>query len=144
MAYIQCVSWFFSIRNDISRELALDISELSGSFVRPSGLGTLPGERDEAYPAALQSSSSNLHPPSGGCPIRGFGPACGERSRTMGVLTLPSPTFPLCTEMHPPAQWTLCNVWGDALSRDCQRGIFQLRERFGVWSLHGARRPSCP
>src|SRR5713226_6658838 len=151
MAYIQCVSSFFSSRKGVFRNLLSNSKSFPGlSCARPHR-GTLPGERDEAYLAALQSSSSNLHPPS---PLPAHSPEHSEASprhseRSRPTFFLPGSllrtgrpaqrgisllfaflridqnpsTFPLYTEMRRPTQWRLCSVLGGALSQDCQRGI---------------------
>src|SRR5712691_2042614 len=64
MAYIQCVSSFFSSRKDVFGNLPSNSKSFPClSCARPDR-GTRPDEPREAYLAALQSSSSNLNPPS--------------------------------------------------------------------------------
>src|SRR6266446_7606064 len=64
MACIQCVSSFFSSRKDVFGNLLSNSKSFPClSCARPDR-GTRPDEPREAYLAALQSSSSNLNPPS--------------------------------------------------------------------------------
>src|SRR6266849_6669289 len=74
MAYIQCVSSFFSSRKDVFGNLPSNSKSFPClSCARPDR-GTRPDEPREAYLAALQSSSANLnpHPPDASASRREF------------------------------------------------------------------------
>src|SRR5713101_5853214 len=89
MAYIQCVSSFFSSRKDVFGNLLSNSKSFPClSCARPDR-GTRPDEPREAYLAALQSSSSNLNPPSSASCRPAAPPPAGASLTVICVVCIP-------------------------------------------------------